>query len=48
MSKAVQALRIVAGGFLFAVGIYVIPAAPGFLSDSSSTVPINTAMEAGR
>ena len=48
MSKAVQALRIIAGGILFAIAIYVILAAPGFLSDSSSTVPINIAMEAGR
>ncbi|MDE1905149.1 MAG: hypothetical protein KGH75_01680 [Rhodospirillales bacterium] len=32
----------VTGAIVFAMGIYLLLCAPGFLSDASSTVPINT------
>jgi len=34
-----KGLKVVVGGVMFAGMLYVILAAPGFLSDSASTVP---------
>jgi hypothetical protein len=48
MSKAIKALRIIAGATLFALALFIVLAAPGFLEDSSSTVPIGSARETGR
>jgi hypothetical protein len=46
MRKAVEVVRIAASALLLAIAIFVILAAPGFLSDESSTVPIGSPMEA--
>ena len=48
MNKAIKALRIVAGAILLALALFIVLAAPGFLSDSSSTVPIGSTAELGR
>ena len=48
MSKATKALRIIAGAMLFALALFIALAAPRFLADSSSTVPIGNARETGR
>lgn len=48
MRKAIKALRIIAGATLFAIAIFVIVAAPGFLSNSSSTVAIGNVVGTGR
>lgn len=48
MRKAVEVARIAATAVLLAIAIFVILAAPGFLSDPSSTVPLSPAPEASR
>ena len=48
MNKAIKALRIIASAILLALALFIVLAAPGFLSDSSSTVPIGDIVEAGR
>jgi hypothetical protein len=48
MRKAVEVIRVAASALLLAIAIFVILAAPGFLSDASSTVPIGSATEASR
>jgi hypothetical protein len=48
MNKAMKVLRIIGSAMLFAIIIFALAAAPGFLSDSSSTVPIGTAAGIGR
>lgn len=40
MRKTAEIVWIAASAVLFAVAIFVVLAAPGFLSDASSTVPI--------
>lgn len=42
MSKALKALRIISSAILFAFVIFALAAAPGFLTDSSSTVPVGS------
>jgi hypothetical protein len=48
MRRAVEVFRVVAGAILLAITVFIILAAPGFLSDASSTVPIGSATEASR
>ena len=48
MSKAIKTLRIIAGATLFALALFIVLAAPGFLSDSSSTIPIGGTAEISR
>ena len=48
MNKAIKALRIIASAILLALAVFIVLAAPGFLSDASSTVPIGDTAEAGR
>ena len=48
MNKAIKALRIIASAILLALALFVMLAAPGFLSDPSSTVPTGDTTEAGR
>ena len=48
MNKAMKALRIIGSAMLFAIIVFALSAAPEFLSDSSSTVPIVTAAGTGR
>lgn len=48
MRTPLGALRLIASALLFAVIIFMLAAAPGFLSDASSTVPVNAARETGR
>jgi hypothetical protein len=48
MNKAMKALRIIGSALLFAIIIFILAAAPGLLSDSSSTVPIVTTAGIGR
>lgn len=47
MKKSVQIIRVGAGAILIAVAIFLVLAAPGFLSDTSSTVPLS-AVETSR
>jgi hypothetical protein len=39
--KSMTCLKVVLGGVLLAATAYVILAAPGFLTDEASTVPIH-------
>jgi hypothetical protein len=39
--KTMKCLKVVLGGVLLAATAYVILAAPGFLTDEASTVPIH-------
>jgi hypothetical protein len=48
MRTALGALRLIASALLFALIMFLLAAAPGFLSDRSSTVPVNTAGEMGQ
>ena len=48
MNKALKALRIISSAILFAFVIFALAAAPGFLTDSSSTVPVGSAMGTAR
>lgn len=48
MNKAIKALRIIGSAMLFAIIIFALAAAPGFLSDSSSTVTADSAAGIGR
>jgi hypothetical protein len=48
MRTALRALRLIAGALLFAIVLLLFAAAPGFLSDASSTLPVNTDVETGR
>lgn len=48
MNKAMKTLRIIGSAMLFAIIIVVLAAAPGFLSDLSSTVPIGSTGGIGR
>jgi len=48
MNKALKALRIIISAILFAFVIFALAAAPGFLSDSSSTVPVASFAGIGR
>ena len=48
MNKALKALRIMSGAILFAFVIFALAAAPAFLSDSSSTVPVASFARIGR
>jgi hypothetical protein len=47
MRKAIGVARITAGAVLLAIAIFVVLAAPGFLSDASSTVPLGSATTEG-
>jgi len=48
MNKALKVLRIISSAKLFAFVIIALAAAPGFLSDSSSTVPVASFARIGR
>lgn len=48
MRKAAEIARIAASAVLLAIAIFVILAAPGFLSDASSTIPVGPAPEVSR
>ena len=48
MRKSMEIIRGCAGAILFAAAIFLLLAAPGFLSDASSTVPIDQMTEAER
>lgn len=48
MNKAIKALRIIASAILLALAVFIVLTAPGFLSDSSSIVPIGDTAESGR
>ena len=48
MRSTRRALRIVAGGILFALATYGILAAPGLVTDSAGTVPVQTVQKAAR
>lgn len=48
MNKALKALHIISSAILFALVILALAAAPGFLSDSSSTVPVASFARIGR
>ncbi len=48
MNRAIKALRIIASAILLALALFIVLAAPGFLSDPSSTVPIGATGEIGR
>ena len=39
--KSLTCLKVVLGGVLLAATAYVILAAPGFLTDEASTVPVH-------
>jgi UPF0716 family protein affecting phage T7 exclusion len=41
MNGIFKGLRVTAGAILTAAAIWLILAAPGFLSDASSTVPVS-------
>jgi hypothetical protein len=46
MRKPMEIIRTCVGAILFAAAIFLLLAAPGFLSDASSTVPIGQTTEA--
>ena len=48
MRRVAVAARITIGGLLFAAAILMIMALPGFLTDTSSTVPLASTREAAR
>ena len=48
MHSTLRALRIAAGGILFALALYGILAAPGLLADGASTVPVRMVQRATR
>ena len=48
MRSTRRALRIVAGGVLFALALYGILAGPGLVTDDASTVPVRTTQRAAR
>ena len=47
MRKSIQIIGVTAGTVLAAAAVFLALAAPGFLSDASSTVPVTVA-EASR
>jgi hypothetical protein len=48
MNNALKALRIISSAILFALVIFALAAAPGFLTNSSSTVPVGSTMGTAR
>jgi len=48
MRNTRTAVRIVAGGILFAVVVYSLLALPGLVDDRASTVPIQSTLRAAR
>jgi len=48
MNTALKALRVISSAILFAFVIFALAAAPGFLSDSSSAVPVSSKARIGR
>jgi hypothetical protein len=40
--KLLQMVCRITGAIVFAMGIYLLLCAPGFLSDASSTVPVSS------
>jgi hypothetical protein len=48
MRTTLRALRLIAGALILAIVLFLLAAAPGFLSDASSTVPVNTVVETVR
>ncbi len=46
--RTIEKVRLVLGAMLLAGALYALAAAPGFVSDLASTVPVRPALEALR